>query len=543
MKKELEYTKQVKNDHLKAFGQYFTDDRVARFMCAWACENAQTMLDPAVGNSVFLKAARVLYPACEIYGYEIDETILNFFGNPADAKITNADYLLNDWDDRYDAIVCNPPYNRFQAISNRLDIQDVIFTHTGMKYSSYANLYTLFLLKSLYQLGENGRLAYIIPTEFLNSRYGTPIKEKLLSKRLIRAIINFQNNQDMFFHATTTCCILLLDHEPKDQIFFYNLQSVDQLECLSVGSPHENGLSVSYEAIKAEEKWRSYLYQEDSNHYQNLTEVGTFCKVTRGIATGANDFFCFHQTKLSKERLPKHAVIPCICRSKDVTNQFFTDEDFHALAQMDKPVYLLDIKELPKVTSGNASEAASQDALRKYIAYGEASGISQKRLLSIRKPWYSMEQRAIAPIWVSTACRNGLKFIRNLSGARTLTTFHSIYIRPGYEDYIDILFCYFLTPVAQEILRENRKELGNGLEKFQPNDLKTAKMLDLTLLSAEDCEIILEIFEKLKESQKTEKDPKAKKSPKAKEKQEAKGALASTELEQLDEIFKTYLTL
>ena len=180
MRKEVDYTKSVTQQHIKSLGQYFTNPIIARFMCEWACRNAKTILDPAVGNSVFLQYAAYVNPECELTGYEIDNKILDFFGNPTSANIYNVDYLLNGWDLQFDAIVCNPPYNRFQAVSNRTEILEKISAYTGIKYSSYTNLYILFLIKSIFQMSNNSRLAYIIPSEFLNSKYGVAIK-KLMS--------------------------------------------------------------------------------------------------------------------------------------------------------------------------------------------------------------------------------------------------------------------------------------------------------------------------------------------------------------------------
>lgn len=482
MKREIEYTNQVDNNHIKSFGQYFTMPSVADFMCAWACANANSMLDPAVGNSVFLNATRKINPNCSLNGFEIDDTILNYFGNPTNAVIENSDYLLTDWTTRYDAIVCNPPYNRFQAVSNRNEIIDTIQAHTGIKYSGYTNLYVLFLIKSIFQLSEQGKLAYIIPTEFLNSKYGTAIKQKLLDERLLTAIINFKNDNEMFFNATTTCCILLLDHNPKKKILFYSLESVSELSTLTVGELSQNCLSVNYNIIKPEDKWRTYLKQEGSQTYSNLIDVANFCKISRGIATGANDFFCMSKSKIEKLQIPEVALAKCICKSADVKSTIFTESDFQALAEKDKTVYLLDIHE------------GYEKGLENYIADGEARSVNKKYLLSCRSPWYSMEQKPVAPIWVSTACRGGLKFVRNLANVSSLTTFHSVFINEPYVRDINIIFCYFLTPIAQNILRENRKELGNGLEKFQPSDLKNAKMLNITLISTDDYERINQIY-------------------------------------------------
>ena len=505
MNKEIAYTKKIASEHIKSFGQYFTMPSVASFMCQWTCENAETMLDPAVGNSIFLSSARDLYPHCSLTGYEIDTTILDYFGNPADATLFHADYLLNDWDTKYDAIVCNPPYNRFQAVANRNEIIDTIYSHTGIKYSSYTNLYILFLIKSIYQMAEHGRLAYIIPTEFLNSQYGTAIKKKLIEEHLLTAVINFKNDKELFFNATTTCCILLLDHTPKEQILFYTLDSVSELDNLTIGSISSNCLSVDYSSIDPEEKWRTYLNQEESTQYNNLVDLAVFCKIARGIATGANDFFCMSRSKIEKLCIPPAVLTKCICKSADVKSPVFTEKDFLDLVQKDKTVYLLDIHE------------GEETGLEDYIAAGEANAVNKKYLLSCRTPWYSMEQKPIAPIWVSQASRDGLKFVRNLANVNSLTTFHSVYVNEPYEKDTDIIFCYFLTPIAQKIIRENRKELGNGLEKFQPGDLKTAKMLDITLLSAEDYARIESIYHNMVKNFQT------------------------SQIEELNEIFRSYL--
>ena len=144
-----------------------------------------------------------------------------------------------------------------------------------------------------------------------------------------------------------------------------------------------------------------------------------------------------------------------------------------------------------------ARNESSKEEIKEYIRQGEEEGVNNKYLPASRVPWYSIEQKKPAPIWVSSACRDKIKFVRNLLGIKTLTTFHSVYVRKEYEEYTDLIFCYFLTPIAQTILKENRKKLGNGLEKFQPNDLNSALMLDVTLISSEDCEKIMSIYHSL----------------------------------------------
>lgn len=486
MRKEVSYTESAGQAHIKAKGQYFTHPVIADFMCEWACKNAGSVLDPAVGNSIFLRCAARVNPGCALSGYEVDEKILEFFGNPASAKIYHMDYLLNGWAANFDAIVCNPPYSRFQAVENRAEILKDIYAHTGIEYSSYTNLYLLFLIKSIFQMSPNGRLAYIVPTEFLNSKYGTAVKQLMIDKRLLRAIINFQNDSDIFFNATTTCCILLIDHAPKDNICFYNVKEVSDLKLPAERwlktEPH---ITVGYDVIRPDEKWRKYLFHENRRSYRNLVNLSRFCLVSRGIATGANDFYCLNRSKIQKYKIDMKYISECICRSADVKSNIFTKDNFKRLSEQDKTVYLLDIKD--KVSGG----------LTEYIRLGENEGVDKKYLPSCRNPWYLMEQKATAPIWVSTAGRGKIKFVRNLAGAKTLTTFHSVYIHEEFKDDTDFIFCYFLTPIAQTIIRNNRKALGNGLEKFQPNDFNTAQMLDLTRVSLEDRRKVLEMYHDL----------------------------------------------
>ena len=51
----------------------------------------------------------------------------------------------------------------------------------------------------------------------------------------------------------------------------------------------------------------------------------------------------------------------------------------------------------------------------------------RKFLTKSRKPWYALEKRPPAPIWVSVFNRNGVKFIRNEANISNLTTFHCVY--------------------------------------------------------------------------------------------------------------------
>jgi adenine-specific DNA-methyltransferase len=56
------------------------------------------------------------------------------------------------------------------------------------------------------------------------------------------------------------------------------------------------------------------------------------------------------------------------------------------------------------------------------------------------------------------------------------------------------LFAYLLTDTAREIFEDNSREYGNGLQKFEPNDINKGKMLDLALLPEKSKNKIVDLY-------------------------------------------------
>ena len=119
-------------------------------------------------------------------------------------------------------------------------------------------------------------------------------------------------------------------------------------------------------------------------------------------------------------------------------------------------------------------------------------------LTSHRTPWYALENKPPAPIWVSVFSRGHIKVVRNEAGVKNLTTFHGLYTDGLSEKEINILFCYLLTPTANKILMQNKREYGDGLDKFEPNDLNNSKIIDIKNLTAEIKTKILACYDELK---------------------------------------------
>lgn len=130
-----------------------------------------------------------------------------------------------------------------------------------------------------------------------------------------------------------------------------------------------------------------------------------------------------------------------------------------------------------------------------YLKKGEEKGIDKKYLTSHRNPWYAIENRPPAPILVTVFSRNnGLRFIRNEAKVHNLTSFHCVYIHSLFIQNVDLLMAYLLTDIAKEIFNDEKREYGDGLDKFEPNDLNKAKVVNLDIIDQETKSKILEYY-------------------------------------------------
>ena len=474
----------MRNDK-KLLGQYFTDPTVAMFMAQLVLDSkTKTVLDPAVGPGIFLQCMeKIKINQLEYTAYEIDDNMIDVFkkNNLYDVELCKCDYLTDIKQRKYDAIICNPPYNKFQEIINRKEYISNFKKYYKINMSGYSNLCVYFLIKSLHELEKTGKCAYIMPYEFLNTGYGTVIKKFLLDEKRLKTIFKINNKINLFNDATTTSCIMYFDGSNNREIEFISIDSIDELS----NGKYQKCVSHKYEELDPEEKWNKYFF-DYKTEYNNLILFRDVAKVSRGIATGNYSYFCLSLNEIIDKGISENAKVRCISKSADIKSEVFTEKDYLELEKENKKVYLFN--------GCNAETFRDYE----YIDYGESVSVNKSFLNSHRTPWFSLEKREPAPIWITVFNRGKLKVVRNETNAKNLTTFHGVYFKDYDEDLINAFFCYLLTPISQEILSNNKREYGNGLDKFEPNDLNDSSVFDVTKLDKYDLSKVLLIYEKIK---------------------------------------------
>ena len=454
------YIGAVGDAHRKNFGQFFTHQKVADFMISWALDSGVPKLfDPAFGLGAF----RPQSPAVEFSALEIDPCIVNFYREKTEGAsdfIRISDYLTT-WGQRHSNIICNPPYMRFQKFKNRDIVSDLFKSKIKTNLSGYTNTASAFLLKSISEMDGTGRLAYIMPLEFLNAGYGAEVKSRLLEGGHLYGIISLECEKDIFPDAVTSVGIILYDSaKVYSHVSFFAVKGIDDLNRLGVINPTSR---LKADEISPEVKWLPFFSENKINFDSTkLLELSHYGRFSRGIATGANEFFVLSQSSINRLGLTPQDYVPCITRSAQIKNSFFSKKCLNLLAEKDAPVFLFS-------AGSNASKAAQN-----YIKYGEEMGFDQRFLTKHRTPWYKTEVRLPSLLLLGVFSRGGYKVILNDSDSVHLTCYHGFQPNLFGSDYVNHIFLYLSSKIGRKLLSLSMRKYGDDLDKFEPNDLNSA---------------------------------------------------------------------
>jgi len=470
----------------RSLGQVPTPEVVARLMARWvASRNPASILDPAAGLGSLLHECHGLAPRAKLVGVERDrETLLQARNTaPHGTKLVLADYLLSE-PGQFQGIIANPPYVKAHRLEYPEGTWRTFEERFGTRLDRLTNLYALFLLKIWQDLAPDGRGAVLLPAEFLNANFGEEIKERLLKEMRPPGLVVLAPTLNLFEDALTTSAIVFLEKgrsasEPMLAVRGDSLEAAAAFVDYILGrkgsvAPAEY---LSLSDFNPGEKWLNTFFNgsvaDDRDAFPRT--VGDYFDCRRGIATGANDFFCLSGSGMREHRLNALHVEPCLTKATDATGLVFSPEKFAALAASDRRCYLLNPRE-------------NGPALQAYLQIGEERGIPKRHLPSHRPVWYLPENRAVADIWVAVFSRETVKFILNTSGAKNLTCFHGLYAKPGRENLAPLMTLFLNSGWGREAFSKVNRYYGDGLNKLEPKDVEALGCPEFPSQPAGECE-------------------------------------------------------
>lgn len=189
----------------------------------------------------------------------------------------------------FDCVIGNPPYVRIQTMKEWAPLEVEIYKELFQagRTGNY-DIYVVFIEQGLNLLGPEGRLGFICPHKFFNSKYGEPIRRVIAEGKHLSHVVHF-GAQQVFDGATTYTCMLCLDKSPASKC---RVVKVEDLIDWRTGGMVTDGL-VKATSITAAE-WNfpvgngSALFDRLSSLPQTLGDVAD---VFVGLQTSADDVF------------------------------------------------------------------------------------------------------------------------------------------------------------------------------------------------------------------------------------------------------------
>ena len=120
-----------------------------------------------------------------------------------DNQILNIDFFSYPVSEKFDTIIGNPPYVRYQDI---LDSTKSLLKPFSAIFDLRSNLYLFFIYKCVLHLKERGELIFITPRDFLKSTASVRLNEFLFSQGSITDFIELGDKR-IFDKAQPNCAI------------------------------------------------------------------------------------------------------------------------------------------------------------------------------------------------------------------------------------------------------------------------------------------------------------------------------------------------
>ncbi len=488
----------------KLRGAYYTPVKLAEKMVELFAhdQTINSVLEPSCGDGVFIDAAihqgmidsDVQGAKCfrRVTAIEIEKQVAQVLSkrmeNIESIQVLNADffsyYQANKDKERFDLILGNPPYIRYQYLpeDQRVMMSEILTSH-GMKSNKLINTWVGFIVACVHMLSDHGKIAFVIPAEILQVVYAEDLRLFLANSLSKITLLTFE---ELVFPDIEQEIVVFIGEKGEDEkgIRIIEMNNLDDLDSLDLES---NGFQ---KLNHVHEKWTKYFTTAKENEliarlrtderFQKLSDVAL---INVGITTGNNKYF-----SVTKDTVEKYGfqdiVRPLIGRSSHANSVYFRETDWKENVNARKAAYLLDFPDKPF--------EEYPDKYKEYIFEGETKGENTGFKCKIRDRWYR-----IPSVWVPDAFflrRNNLypKFVLNCCDAVSTDTMHRLKFNDGIEPERIILSYY--NSISFAFTELCGRSYGGGVLEILPGEVGN---IIVPVLDCVPIEVVREILEQV----------------------------------------------
>ena len=345
----------------KLRGGYYTPQDLAGFLVRWvSAKSPKKILEPSCGDGVFFSEIADHIANPEIHAFEILDTELKKAHERAsglglnNTKIEGRDFL--EWavsamkkpTEKYDAIVGNPPFIRYQYLPTSFqENAEKVFQELSCKFTKHTNAWVPFILASMAMLKPGGRLAMVVPAEIIHVTHAQSLRT-FLGKECSRLVII--DPEELWFEGTLQGAVLLMAEKKISKTSLSQGLGIHAVRGREFIDQPPESIFQAPQAINGktiEGKWtRAILSRSTLNLLDDLearNDIKRFHEIADvkvGIVTGANKFFLVDDETIEKYGLEKWAH-PMFGRSQHCPGIIYDQRQHDQNAATGKPTNFL----------------------------------------------------------------------------------------------------------------------------------------------------------------------------------------------------------
>jgi len=369
----------------RALGAYYTPPSAASYMVDWALQRgAQVVLEPSMGDGVFLSALREAEKTrsqrFDLWGVEL--ACDTFEATTAAGLIDANRAILADFMTvepfPVDAVVGNPPYIRLRNVSpsQAHNTQEVTASAMGEAMDPAGSLWMPFVVHATTFLRPTGRLAFVLPYEATFVRYALPMWRYLASQ--FGALTVIRTRERLFPDILQEAIILLAD-DRGGQTDVARFSVYDRADNLTDDKPTVDTLVSIEDIVGGRRPFVRALLSGDLKSLlchrlaDSLTTASSQAEFRIGYVCGDRDYFHPDAKIAEAFSLPPSSLRSTLSSGRVLRTAGLRTSQIRG----DR----IDRLWVPKKASMSVGE-------RRYVEFGEQTGVSSRYKCRIRDPWY-----------------------------------------------------------------------------------------------------------------------------------------------------------
>ncbi|HLL90956.1 MAG TPA: N-6 DNA methylase [Tepidisphaeraceae bacterium] len=469
----------------KALGAFYTPDTAAGFMATWAIRSPQdSVVDPSSGGGVFLRAAAERLaalggnPSSQVWGVELDPSahdhvrsaVARDYGlDPDKLVLGNFFDIAGRLGSRFDAVIGNPPYIRYQAFAgpDRLSARREL-AKGAVELSELASAWAPFVVRSTGLLRDGGRLAMVLPMELFHAGYAKRVLAHLAASFRAITLVTFKRR--LFPDLSQDTLLLLADGRSgaKAELRVKEVEGLEDLAKLGAAAGRVRGARrVSQDVLEGRARLLSYLLPpkartlyDELRRSAAVVRVSSLADVGIGYVTGGNDFF-----HLSPADTVRHGVPPSVLRRAVFRGRAFAGTEFdecrwREASETGDAGYLLAIPPTHRLSEG----------LLDLVRDGEARGVHEAYKCRVRSPWFSVPHVHVPDAFLTYMSGLRPSLVVNRCDAVAPNTLHIVRMLPLACTGVWNMALSWRSSLTQLSVEIEGHAMGGGLLKLEPGE-------------------------------------------------------------------------